>query len=167
MKMKQDQQALQIVEQQNKALNIEAQVREKLQQGALKRPHTTQQQRKRGKTPNTNRTHVKKEDNTLPEHPHINDDEELTNEKAQKLIDTYKHQLMVGFTNFCIKENEKDKERNNILNKAVDDVAKKRLAKIHAMQRAQSCDKKGEYNKLIDVKLQEYQDELNKHIKKP
>ena len=113
MKMKHAQQALQIVEQQNKALNIEAQVREKLQQGALKRPHTTQQQRKRGKTPNTNRTHVKKEDNTLPEHPHINDDEELTNERAQKLIDTYKHQLMVGFTNFCIKENEKDKERNS------------------------------------------------------
>ena len=167
MKMKHAQHALQIVEQQNKALNIEAQVKEKLQQGALRRPHTTHHQRKRGKTPTTNRTQVKKEDNTLPEHPHINDDEEITNEKAQKLTDIYKHQLMLGFTNFCIKEKEKDRERDNILNKVVDDVTKKRLAKIQAMQRAQSADKKGEYNKLIDVKLQEYQDELKKHVKKP
>ena len=47
---------------------------------------------------------------------------------------------------------------------AVSEKAKKRLVKILAMQRAQSTDKVCEYNKLIDVKLEEYSNELKKQM---
>ena len=141
IKMQSNARALEVVKQQNKALHIEMQIQQELQNQSSQRPNTTKQ-RTRAKTPNNNRTYTKNKTQIVPEPPHINDNEQLTTKKAQKLMDTYRHQLMLAYMDYFIKEKEKDKERENELKEVNDDVTKRRLARIQAMQRAQSADKK-------------------------
>ena len=71
---------------------------------------------------------------------------------------------MKDFLAFCEKQKRENAERDELLKEEKDEKAKKRLVKILAMQRAQSTDKVCEYNKLIDVKLEEYSNELKKQM---
>ena len=100
----------------------------------------------------------------LPEHPAISKKEKMTEEKAKILVDEYRNKLMRDFLLFCEKQKKENQNRDKLLNEEKDEVAKRRLAKILAMQRAQSSDKIAEYNKMIDVKLEEYKTELEKQI---
>ena len=67
---------------------------------------------------------------------------------------------MKDFLDLCNKEKEIDKQRNIKFKEAKTEMDKKRLEKIIAMQRAQSADKVGEFNKKIDEKLKKYEDQL-------
>ena len=100
----------------------------------------------------------------LPEHPAISKKEKMTEEKAKNLVDEYRNKLMRDFLLFCEKQKKENQNRDKLFNEEKDEVAKRRLAKILAMQRAQSSDKIAEYNKMIDVKLEEYKTELEKQI---
>ena len=100
----------------------------------------------------------------LPEHPAISKKEKMTEEKAKILVDEYRNKLMRDFLLFCEKQKKENQNRDKLFNEEKDEVAKRRLAKILAMQRAQSSDKIAEYNKMIDVKLEEYKTELEKQI---
>ena len=82
------------------------------------------------------------------------------------MIDDYKKKLMKDFLNFFNKEKEADNERKELIKEAETEKEKKRLEKIFAMQRGQSADKIGEYNKLIDEKLEKYEKQLNKIYEK-
>ena len=67
---------------------------------------------------------------------------------------------MKDFLNLYEKEKKANKERDKEFNEVEDEKEKKRLAKILAMERAQSSDKIGQYNKLIDDKINEYENKL-------
>ena len=67
---------------------------------------------------------------------------------------------MSDFLKFCEKEKKANKERDKEFNEVENEKEKKRLAKILAMERAQSSDKIGQYNKLIDDKINEYENKL-------
>ena len=67
---------------------------------------------------------------------------------------------MKDFLNLYEKEKKANKEKDKEFNEVEDEKEKKRLAKILAMERAQSSDKIGQYNKLIDDKINEYENKL-------
>ena len=67
---------------------------------------------------------------------------------------------MKDFLNLYEKEKKANKERDKEFNEVENEKEKKRLAKILAMERAQSSDKIGQYNKLIDDKINEYENKL-------
>ena len=82
------------------------------------------------------------------------------------MVKDYEEKLMKDFLNFMNNEKEAENERKNIIKETKSEKEKKRLEKIFAMQRGQSSDKIGEYNKLIDVKLEKYEKELKKLYEK-
>ena len=98
--------------------------------------------------------------------PKITGKEILNENKIKFMINDYKEKLMKDFLNFLNKETEDENERKNIIKETKSEKDKKRLEKIFAMQRGQSTDKIGEYNKLIDVKLEKYEKELKKMYEK-
>ena len=97
----------------------------------------------------------------IQEHPPINKKEKLTEEKINFLIGDYTKKLMSDFLKFCEKEKKANKERDKMINEATNEKEKRRLAKILALQRGQSSDKIGEYNKMIDEKIDDYKEKLN------
>jgi hypothetical protein len=96
----------------------------------------------------------------IQEHPPINKNEQLNENKINNMVNEYTKKLMNDFLKFCEKEKKANKERDKLINEASDEKEKKRLAKILALQRGQSSDKIGEYNKMIDDKIEDYKDKL-------
>ena len=96
----------------------------------------------------------------IQEHPPINKNEQLNENKINNMVTEYTKKLMNDFLKFCEKEKKANKERDKLINEASDEKEKKRLAKILALQRGQSSDKIGEYNKMIDDKIEDYKDKL-------
>ena len=95
----------------------------------------------------------------------VNDeDNKITPELAKEMYNDYQEQLYHDLLLFIEDERSKDKEREMILNNTNDNATKKRLTKIFSLQRAQSSDKIGEYNKMIDTKLEAFQSYLNSKI---
>ena len=97
----------------------------------------------------------------IQEHPPINKKEKLTEEKINFMVNDYTKKLMSDFLKFCEKEKKANKERDKMINEATNEKEKRRLAKILALQRGQSSDKIGEYNKMIDEKIDDYKEKLN------
>jgi hypothetical protein len=104
--------------------------------------------------------------NVIQDIPEISKKEILNENKIKFMVKDYKGKLMKDFLDFVNKENEKENERKELLLEVKDEKERKRLEKIFAMQRGQSTDKIGEYNKLIDEKLEFYENELKKHYDK-
>ena len=73
---------------------------------------------------------------------------------------------MKEFLLFCNKEKEAELERKEIYAEAKTEKEKKRLKNILKMQNAQSVDKIGEFNLLIDKKIAEYEKALMEYYKK-
>ena len=82
------------------------------------------------------------------------------------MLKDYKEKLMKDFLTFFNKEKDAENERKELINEAKTEKERKRLEKIFAMQRGQSADKIGEYNKVIDEKLETYEKELKKIYEK-
>ena len=97
--------------------------------------------------------------------PKIKENEVLNENKIQFLLDDYKSKLMKEFLLFCDKEKEAENERREIFAEAKNEKEKKRLQKIFEMQNAQSADKIGEYNNLIDEKITQYEKSLKQYFK--
>ena len=100
----------------------------------------------------------------LQDYPKISKKEKLTEVKVKFLVDNYKKKLMKDFLSFFEKEKKANKERDKEFNEIENEKEKKRLAKIFAMERAQSSDKIGQYNKMIDDKIMEYENLLNEKL---
>ena len=73
---------------------------------------------------------------------------------------------MKDFLNLYEKEKKANKERDKEFNEVEDEKEKKRLAKILAMERAQSSDKIGKFNQLIYDKVAEYKNNLLEKMSK-
>ena len=97
----------------------------------------------------------------IQEHPPINKNEKLSQDKINFMVNDYTKKLMSDFLKFCEKEKKANKERDKLINEASNEQEKRRLAKILALQRGQSSDKIGEYNKMIDEKIEDYKEKLN------
>ena len=76
------------------------------------------------------------------------------------MLEDYQKKLMKDFLNLFNKEDKADDERRKIIDEMEEGIEKRRLEKIFAMQRGLSSDKIGEYNNLIDEKLQKYEQRL-------
>ena len=98
--------------------------------------------------------------------PKIQDQEPLNENKIQFLLEEYKSRAMKEFLLFCNKEKEAELERKEIYAEAKTEKEKKRLKNILKMQNAQSVDKIGEFNLLIDKKIAEYEKALMEYYKK-
>ena len=98
--------------------------------------------------------------------PKIKGDEILTENKIKYLLNEYKSKAMKEFLLFCNKEKAAENERKEIFAEAKTEKEKKRLKNILKMQNAQSVDKIGEFNKLIDEKIIEYEKALMDYFKK-
>ena len=98
--------------------------------------------------------------------PKIQDQEPLNENKIQFLLEEYKSRAMKEFLLFCNKEKEAELERREIYAEAKTEKEKKRLKNILKMQNAQSVDKIGEFNLLIDKKIAEYEKALMEYYKK-
>jgi len=98
--------------------------------------------------------------------PKIQDQEPLNENKIQFLLEEYKSRAMKEFLLFCNKEKEAELERKEIYAEAKTEKEKKRLKNILQMQNAQSVDKIGEFNLLIDKKIAEYEKALMEYYKK-
>ena len=94
--------------------------------------------------------------------PEISEKEILNENKIKFMVKDYKEKLMKDFLDFVNKEKESENERKELMLEAKSEKERKRLERIFAMQRGQSTDKIGEYNKLIDEKLEIYEKELKK-----
>ena len=97
--------------------------------------------------------------------PKIEDKEILDENKIKSLVDDYQSQLMKSFLLFCNKEKEAQNERKEIFAEAKTEKEKKRLQNILKMQNAQSADKIGEYNKIIDERIEEYKAALMESLR--
>ena len=126
--------------------------------------------RARAKTNNKYKTNLdlKQEDNKFKilDIPQIKDKEILTENKIKFLLEDYKSKALKAFLLFCNKEKEEEVERKEIFAEAKTEKEKKRLQKILKMQNAQSVDKIGEFNNLIDEKIAEYEKALMNYYKK-
>ena len=122
------------------------------------------EKRNRPKTANKIKTNldINQKDNKINilDIPKIKDKELLTENKIQFLLEDYKSRAMKAFLLFCNKEKEAELERNEIYSEAKTEKEKKRLKNILKMQNAQSVDKIGEFNILIDKKIAEYEKAL-------
>ena len=98
--------------------------------------------------------------------PKIQVQEPLNENKIQFLLEEYKSRAMKEFLLFCNKEKEAELERKEIYAEAKTEKEKKRLKNILKMQNAQSVDKIGEFNLLIDKKIAEYEKALMEYYKK-
>ena len=98
--------------------------------------------------------------------PKIQDQEPLNENKIQFLLEEYKSRAMKEFLLFCNKEKEAELERKEIYAEAKTEKEKKRLKNILKMQNAQSVDKIGEFNLLIDKKIAEYEKALMEYYRK-
>ena len=98
--------------------------------------------------------------------PKIQDQKPLNENKIQFLLEEYKSRAMKEFLLFCNKEKEAELERKEIYAEAKTEKEKKRLKNILKMQNAQSVDKIGEFNLLIDKKIAEYEKALMEYYKK-
>ena len=98
--------------------------------------------------------------------PKIQDQEPLNENKIQFLLEEYKSRAMKEFLLFCNKEKEAELERKEIYAEAKTEKEKKRLKNILKMQNAQSVDKIGEFNLIIDKKIAEYEKALMEYYKK-
>ena len=96
----------------------------------------------------------------LREIPMVSRKEELNENKIKFMVQDYKDKLLKDLLNLCNKENEKENKRKELLKEIKSEMEMKRLEKIFAMQRAQSTDKIGEFNNLIDEKVEKYEKEL-------
>ena len=90
-------------------------------------------------------------------------DEALTEDKIKSLVDDYRSKVLKSFLLFCNKEKEAENERKEIFEEAKTEKEKKRLQNIIKMQHAQSADKIGEFNNLIDKRITEYENALNEY----
>lgn len=98
----------------------------------------------------------------ISDYPPINPKEKMTNAKMKYLLEQYQTKLNKDLLTF-IEEKKKQNETNNkLFNEITNEKERRRLMTILKMERAQSSDKIGEYNKMIDVKLEEYKAELTK-----
>ena len=98
--------------------------------------------------------------------PKIQDQEPLNENKIQFLLEEYKSRAMKEFLLFCNEEKEAELERKEIYAEAKTEKEKKRLKNILKMQNAQSVDKIGEFNLLIDKKIAEYEKALMEYYRK-
>ena len=109
---------------------------------------------------------INKEDTTnkykILDIPRIKD-EALTEDKIKSLVDDYRSKVLKSFLLFCNKEKEAENERKEIFEEAKTEKEKKRLQNIIKMQNAQSADKIGEFNNLIDKRITEYENALNEY----
>ena len=127
--------------------------------------------KKRPKTGKKLRTNINinnKEDNNkynILEVPEIKEKEILDEDKIKSLLNDYQSKLMKSFLIFCNKEKEAENERKEIFAEAKTEKEKKRLQNILKMQNAQSTDKIGEYNNIIDERIQEYKAALMESLK--
>ena len=103
---------------------------------------------------------------TIEDIPKISGKEMLNENKIIFMVKDYKDRLMKDFLKFLNKEKEAENGRKKIIKEANTEKERKRLEKIFAMQRAQSADKIGEYNKVIDEKLEKYEKELRQIYEK-
>ena len=78
-------------------------------------------------------------------------------------MDDYRSKVLKSFLLFCNKEKEAENERKEIFEEAKTEKEKKRLQNIIKMQNAQSADKIGEFNNLIDKRITEYENALNEY----
>ena len=97
--------------------------------------------------------------------PKIEDKTILDEDKIKSLVNDYQSKLMKSFLIFCNKEKEAQNERKEIFAEAKTKKEKKRLQNILKMQNAQSADKIGEYNKIIDERIEEYRAALMESLK--
>ena len=97
--------------------------------------------------------------------PKIEDKAILDEDKIKSLVNDYQSKLMKSFLIFCNKEKEAQNERKEIFAEAKTEKEKKRLQNILKMQNAQSADKIGEYNKIIDERIEEYRAALMESLK--
>ena len=97
--------------------------------------------------------------------PKIEDKTILDEDKIKSLVNDYQSKLMKSFLIFCNKEKEAQNERKEIFAEAKTEKEKKRLQNILKMQNAQSADKIGEYNKIIDERIEEYRAALMESLK--
>ena len=81
-------------------------------------------------------------------------------------MEDYKSRALKAFLLFCNKEKDQEIERKEIFAEAKTEKEKKRLQKILKMQNAQSVDKIGEFNNLIDEKIAEYEKALINYYNK-
>ena len=117
---------------------------------SIKRPKTANMRK-------NNKTNY--EDLIMEDIPKISEKEILNENKITLMIKDYNEKLMRDLLNFFNMERAAENERRDLLNSVKSEIEKKRLEKIFAMQRAQSADKMGEYNKVIDEKLERYEKE--------
>ena len=126
--------------------------------------------RKRPLTSTKNRANfdINQEDNKFKilDIPKIKDKEILTENKIKFLLEDYKSRALKAFLLFCNKEKDQEIERKEIFAEAKTEKEKKRLQKILKMQNAQSVDKIGEFNNLIDEKIAEYEKALINYYNK-
>ena len=97
--------------------------------------------------------------------PKIEDKTIFDEDKIKSLVNDYQSKLMKSFLIFCNKEKEAQNERKEIFAEAKTEKEKKRLQNILKMQNAQSADKIGEYNKIIDERIEEYRAALMESLK--
>ena len=97
--------------------------------------------------------------------PKVEDKEILDEDKVKSLLNDYQSKLMKSFLLFCNKEKEDQNERKEIFAEAKTEKEKKRLQNILKMQNAQSADKIGEYNKIIDERIEEYRTALMESLR--
>ena len=127
----------------------------------------TNNNRKRPKTANkVKRINSVSSTFTIEDIPKISGKEMLNENKIKFMVKDYKERLMKDFLKFFNKEKEAENERKKMIKEANTEKERKRLEKIFAMQRGQSADKIGEYNKIIDEKLEKYEKELTKLYEK-
>jgi hypothetical protein len=113
--------------------------------------------KKRPKTANKATINENVEIHDIPE---VTGKEILNENKIKYMLEDYQKKLMKDFLNLFNREDRADDERRKIIDEMEEGIEKKRLEKIFAMQRGLSSDKIGEYNNLIDEKLQKYEQRL-------
>ncbi len=118
--------------------------------------------KKKRKRPKTANNKKNRNENIINDMPEISEKEILNENKIKFMVKDYKEKLMKDFLDFVNKEKESENERKELMLEAKSEKERKRLERIFAMQRGQSTDKIGEYNKLIDEKLEIYEKELKK-----
>ena len=137
---------------------------------AVSNNNKKRKKRSRPKTAIKNKTNLdlNRKDNkfNILDIPKIQDQEPLNENKIQFLLEDYKSRAMKEFLLFCNKEKEAELERKDIYAEAKTEKEKKRLKNILKMQNAQSVDKIGEFNLLIDKKIAEYEKALMEYYKK-
>ena len=116
--------------------------------------------KKTTKRPKTANKVIINENVEIHDIPEVTGKEILNENKIKYMLEDYQKKLMKDFLNLFNKENKADDERKRIIDEMEEGIEKKRLAKIFAMQRGLSSDKIGEYNNLIDEKLQKYEQKL-------